>query len=266
MGRSVRQSGRQGTGVVTVAATRVSGEARQLPFQVRGSLQTVLTLRLLAPDDPDFFRLLLDKIAHSPDFFRDAPIVLDVGRLTDIEPVDLGGFVAQLRQHRLMPVGVQNGSAVWNEAAIAAGLAVFGAGKETAEQATSAPSAATRAPTAAMPARAPSKRGPARVVREPVRGGQQITTDGDLVVLAAVSPGAELAAVGHIHVYGTLRGRAFAGIEGDEQALIFCDQLEAELLSVAGIHLVNEEIPAAQLRKRACVALEHERLVIHTLP
>ena len=58
--------------MVTGTAARIPGEVRQLPFQVRGSLQTVLTLRLLAPDDPDFFRLLLDKIAHSPDFFRNA--------------------------------------------------------------------------------------------------------------------------------------------------------------------------------------------------
>ena len=51
---------------------------RGLPFQVRGSLQTVLSLRLLAPEDPEFFTLLLDKIAHSPDFFRDAPLVVRV--------------------------------------------------------------------------------------------------------------------------------------------------------------------------------------------
>ena len=102
-----------------------------------------------------------------------------------------------------------------------------------------------------------------RVVREPVRSGQQITSEGDLVVLAPVSPGAELAAVGHIHVYASLRGRAFAGIEGDEPALIFCDQLEAELLSVAGVHLVNEEIEPDKLRRRAACMLEHERLVIH---
>ena len=248
--------------MVTGAAARLSGEVRQLPFQVRGALQTVLTLRLLAPDDPDFFRLLLDKIAHSPYFFRDAPIVLDVGRLGEVDPADLPSFVAQLRQHRLMPVGVQNGNPAWNEAALALGLAVFGAGSDAPERPAALPTRPVAAP--AQPP-APARRS-ARVIREPVRGGQQITVDGDLVILAAVSPGAELAATGHIHVYGTLRGRAFAGIGGDERALIFCDQLEAELLSVAGVHLVNEEIPAAQLRKRAQVALEHERLVIHTLP
>ena len=86
-----------------------------------------------------------------------------------------------------------------------------------------------------------------------------------LVVTAPVSAGAELCATGHIHVYGTLRGRAFAGIEGDEAAMIFCDQLEAELLSIAGVHLVAEEIDPKHQRRRARVELEDERLVIRNL-
>jgi septum site-determining protein MinC len=101
------------------------------------------------------------------------------------------------------------------------------------------------------------------VVRDPVRGGQQVVApDGDLVVTATVGNGAEIAAAGHVHVYGTLRGRAFAGIEGDEAAMIFCDQLEAELLSIAGVHLVNEEIDPRLLGRRARVRLERERLVV----
>ncbi len=259
--------------MVTVAtATKLSDVRPQLPFQVRGSLQTVLSLRLIAPDDPDFFRLLLDKIAHSPDFFRNAPLVLDVGRLAQEPPIDLAAFAGELAQHRLRPVGIQNGSPAWDAAAQEAGLAVFGAGGVEQQQ-RGAPAVealpqrqqeAAQAPAAPPPP--PARRGPALVVREPVRGGQQVTTDGDLVVLAPVSPGAELAAVGHIHVYGSLRGRAFAGIGGDEGALIFCDQLEAQLLSVAGVHLVNDEIEPAKLGRRAVCALEHERLVIQTLP
>ena len=250
-----------------MAATKAPGEARQVPFQVRGSLQTVLTLRLLVPDDPNFLPLLLDKIAHSPDFFRNAPLVLDVGPLAAREPLDVAALAERLREHRLMPVGVQNGSPAWNEAAMRAGLAVFGAGgsaRAPAEGHAGAGGAAAGSPSSrAVP---PARARPATVLREPVRGGQQITADGDLVVLSAVSAGAELAAAGHIHVYGILRGRAFAGIEGDEEALIFCDQLEAELLSIAGVHLVSEEIDPRHLRRRARVALEHERLVIHTLP
>ena len=249
----------------TVAATKAPSEARQVPFQVRGSLQTVLTLRLLVPDDPNFFPLLLDKIAHSPDFFRNAPLVLDVGPLAAREPLDVAALAERLREHRLMPVGVQNGSPEWNEAAMRAGLAVFGAGGSARAPAEGHVGAGGAAAASSLAAPSPRAR-PATVLREPVRGGQQITADGDLVVLSAVSAGAELAAAGHIHVYGILRGRAFAGIEGDEEALIFCDQLEAELLSIAGVHLVSEEIDPRHLRRRARVALEHERLVIHTLP
>ena len=53
-----------------------------------------------------------------------------------------------------------------------------------------------------------------------------------------------------------------AGIEGDEGAMIFCDQLEAQLLSIAGVHLVNEEIDPKLLGRRARVRLERERLVV----
>ena len=176
--------------------------------------------------------------------------------------LDLALLAEHLRQHRLMPVGIQNGTPEWNEAAIAAGLAIFGAGSPP-RQAVETPPAGRTTPVA-VAAAAPRGR-PARVITEPVRGGQQIVADGDLVVTAPVSAGAELAASGHIHVYGTLRGRAFAGIEGDEAALIFCDQLEAELLSIAGVHLVSEGIDPKHQRRRARVELEGERLVIHAL-
>jgi septum site-determining protein MinC len=251
--------------VATVAAVKAPGEGRQIPFQVRGSLQTVLALRLLALDDTNFIPLLLDKVAHSPDFFRNAPLVLDVGALLDQQPLDFELLVDHLRQHRLMLVGIQNGSPEWNEAAMRAGLAVFGPGS-TSRGPVEAPARGSAATPASIVAIAPvAKARPAQVITEPVRGGQQIVTDGDLVVMAPVSAGAELAATGHIHIYGTLRGRAFAGIEGDEAALIFCDQLEAELLSVAGVHLVAEGIDSRFQRKRVRVELDGERLVIHTL-
>jgi septum site-determining protein MinC len=227
----------------------------------------MLSLRLLAPDDPTFFTQLVDKIAHSPDFFRAAPIVLDVGPVAAGEPIALGPFLEQLRQHRLFPVGIQNGSEAWNDAANAAGLAVFSAGAPASAEPpprrpveAMAGAATPTAPAAAAPA---ARRGPALSISEPVRGGQQVVApDGDLVVTAAVGNGAEIAAVGHIHVYGTLRGRAFAGIEGDETAMIFCDLLEAQLLSIAGVHIVNDEIDPKHLGRRVRVRLAGERLVI----
>ena len=214
----------------TTAGPPLPGESRTFPFQVRGSVQTMLSLKLLAPQDPAFFSLLVDKIAHAPDFFRAAPLVLDVSAITAQPPIDLAELVERLQHHKLKAIGIQNGNATWNEAAEKVGLALFGAGgpahQRTAER------AATTAKAAAAPQ---SPRGASLVVTEPVRGGQQISTDGDLTVLAPVGHGAELAAAGHIHVYGPLRGRAFAGINGDESAMIFCDSMHAGLLSIAGI-------------------------------
>ncbi len=229
------------------------------PFQLRGSVQTILCLRLLAPGDPEFIPLLRDKVAHSPDFFRDAPLVLDVAPVADTPPIDLAALVADLRRLRLVPVGVQNASPPWQEAARAAGLALFPAGGSasgvdaTAARARSVPAAPRRAA--------------GLVISEPVRGGQQVRCpDGDLTVLAPVGHGAELVAAGHIHVYGPLRGRAFAGAEGDDRAMIFCDQLEAELLAIAGVYLVAEDIDRRLFGRRVRVWSEGERLVMVPVP
>jgi septum site-determining protein MinC len=254
---------RQEDKVQSQANPPAASASRGLPFQVRGSLQTILSLRLLAPDDPDFYPLLLDKIAHSPDFFRAAPVVLDVGPLAEQEPIDLAAMILRLREQHLFPVGLQNGNAAWNKAASEAGLALFSPGSQPAQQAPERrPAASEKQAVAPAPQPLP-RRGPAQLIAEPVRGGQQVvTSDGDLIVTATVGHGAEIEASGHVHVYGTLRGRAFAGIEGDTGAMIFCDQLEAELLSIAGVHIVNEEIDPKLLGRRVRVRLEREQLVI----
>jgi septum site-determining protein MinC len=96
-----------------------------------------------------------------------------------------------------------------------------------------------------------------------VRSGTQIYAQGgDLVIMAPVSPGAEVIADGHIHVYGPLRGRAIAGASGDTAARIFTHRLEAELLAIAGRYMVNEAIPPEYLHQAAQVALIDDRLSI----
>jgi septum site-determining protein MinC len=238
-------------------ATRSGGG---LPFQIRGSLQTLLSLKILRPDDPGFFTALIEKVAHAPDFFRNAPIVLDAAAVKSKTPDCLASIVDRLREHRVVPVGLQNGSPAWNDAAVSLGLAIFGAGSGTE------PRQVERAqrPTSGK-AKLPQPAG--LVVREPVRGGQQVVApDGDLIVMAPVSAGAEVAATGHIHIYAPLRGRAFAGMNGDERAMIFCEQLHAELLSIAGIHLVNEELDSRLLGKRVRATLDGERLKVEPLP
>jgi septum site-determining protein MinC len=83
------------------------------------------------------------------------------------------------------------------------------------------------------------------VVRQPVRSGQIVyAQQTDLIVLAAVNPGAQLLADGNIHVYAPLRGRAVAGVRGARDAQIFCLRLDAELVGVDAAYLVSEDIPS----------------------
>lgn len=111
--------------------------------------------------------------------------------------------------------------------------------EKAAEAEESAKAAAPEKPTEPPP---PVVR-PTKLVTTPVRGGVQIyAAGGDLIVLAPVSPGAELLADGNIHVYGPMRGRALAGVKGDTSARIFCQQLAAELVSIAGNYKVAEDL------------------------
>jgi septum site-determining protein MinC len=88
----------------------------------------------------------------------------------------------------------------------------------------------------------------------PVRSGQSVVfLDGDITVLGSVSSGAELVAGGSIHVYGALRGRAMAGVNGNSAARIYCQKIEAELLAIDGFYQTAEELDE-NLRSRPAQA------------
>jgi septum site-determining protein MinC len=242
-------------------------------FQVRGHLYNLVTLRLIEPEDHRFFPQLQNAIARAPEFFRHAPVVLDASAVVGRPPPNMAEFARRLRQQRLVPVGVQHGDEAWTQAALNAGLGLFPAGRpaETArpQAVEEVPRPAARSEPAAPPPPAvpDGDSRAATIITEPVRAGQQVhARGGDLVVLAPVSPGAELMAEGHVHVYSSLRGRAHAGIGGDQDARIFCYSLHAQLVSIAGLYLVNAEIEERWLGKRVQIRCVDETIVMEALP
>ena len=107
---------------------------------------------------------------------------------------------------------------------------------------------------------------PAKVINTPVRSGQQIyAKDTDLIILSQVGQGAEVIADGNIHIYGTLRGRAIAGASGNKEARIFCQSLQAELVSIAGIYKVSDDLSEDQIGHSCQVGLKENNLHIDTL-
>src|SRR3546814_2220909 len=105
-----------------------------------------------------------------------------------------------------------------------------------------------------------------RIISDPVRSGQQIyVADGDLVVSTTVSPGAEVVADGCVHIYGALRGRAIAGARGETSARIFCRRFEAELVAIAGVYAVAEQMQGDLRGKPAQVVPVDGKLKIERL-
>ena len=71
-----------------------------------------------------------------------------------------------------------------------------------------------------------------------------------------------MVAGGSLHIYGTLRGRALAGANGNKGARIFCQKNEAELLAIDGVYQTADDM-ATNLRGQPVQAqLVHGTLII----
>lgn len=193
--------------------------------------------------------------AATPDFFGGEAAVFDCARLpADAAPPDWAWLVQQLKSRGLNPFAVQNASAKLATAATAAGLLVLNdAIPAPLAAAELQPEPAPEPEPEASPAERPEAPTavPTRIIDRPLRSGQRVyAAGGDIVVLAAVNPGAEVIADGSIHVYAPLKGRALAGARGDVTARIFTTHLEAELVSIAGVYRTFDAAPEPTVTKK----------------
>ena len=256
-------------------------------FQIKGGRISVTTLELSRYDYREFNEQLSRAVSAAPQLFEQMPIVLGLEKLAPEAFVDFIEICQICQFHGLTPVAIRGGTPELQTAATIAGLTSLPgqsrrAGKSdiatpgvatpdaaTPEMATPDTAAAAPAPAETQPAAADNTvvmARPSRVITTPVRSGQQVYAQGgDLIVMTSVSAGAEILADGHIHVYGPLRGRALAGIQGDTEARIFCQSLEAELVSIAGHYRINEDLRGEFWRKPVRIALNQAQLQIEAL-
>ncbi len=233
-----------------------------LEFRGRMLMMTVLHLKTLALDA---LHAQLDKsLQESPDWLRDVPIVLDLPAEGEVSVVELALVLEALRDRDMNLVAVATGTAMPEQEIRALGLGVVTLGDQRTNASRQEKSAArAETPPSTEPAGTPQQtreRIETMVIDQPVRSGQQIYSRGDLIVLAPVGTGAELLADGHIHVYGNLRGRALAGVRGDSSARIFCQQLNAELVSIAGHYRVAEDLPESWRNQPVQISLDGEAM------
>ncbi|CAH8218590.1 Z-ring positioning protein MinC [Vibrio aestuarianus] len=212
---------------------------------LKGSSFTLSVLHFCDNEVANTIEFLKEKVTQAPAFFASAPVVINIAKV--MGELDFIMLKQGISEAGMIPVGVTGCKDKRSQnLASEAGFAVMSASKS--------------------PAQAPAKMAPTKVVRTPIRSGQQVyAKDGDLVILNHVSAGAEVIADGSIHVYGTLRGRAIAGASGQAEARIICHDLQAELVSIAGNYWLSDQIESEFWQKKVMLSMVDDSLHFETL-
>lgn len=233
-------------------------------FNLKGGSFTATVLELLSVQPEHLAAQLAARLQDAAAFLQQSPVILNLEKVAD-QAADWSQLVRLCRAGGVTLVGVRAPQSLQAELAGLGIPLLPGLKRKGAEVALEAgPLSAPAAAPAVAPA--PARAAATRIITQPVRGGQQIYAEGDLIVLAPVSAGAEVLADGHIHIYAPLRGRALAGVQGNVDARIFCQSLEAELISVAGRYRVAEDLRKTPEWGRAVqVALAEDMLNLFVL-
>jgi septum site-determining protein MinC len=225
-------------------------QKKSIRFRARSFVAFALT-----PEAPlgEWLRGLDRWTENSPGFFAGRPVVLDLNILKPA-PGDIGILVSALADRGIRIYAIE-----------ASGIDALG--PELPPLLRGAKSAVIdelqaqddRRPKSTPPAKAETPPEPATLIIEsPVRSGQSVFhPHGDVIVLGSVGSGSEIIAAGSIHVYGTLRGRAFAGATGNARARIFCRKNEAELLAVDGWYRTADDMEASSRGRPVQAFLEN---------
>lgn len=251
-----------------MSETAVSG-VKQC-FQLKSASVSMTALELYFFDDEDFESTLRDKISQAPGFFKDIPLIVSLEKYEGLSSeLDFFKIIGACRRHNIHVIGVRGGNDDQRRLARGASLALLPGGNQRDRDIDTGPETGT---AEAIDSPAPPRvenhgdPAPARIINQPVRSGQQVyAPDGDLIILAPVQAGAEVLAAGNVHVYGPLRGRALAGIHGAEHARVFCQSLEAELVSIAGHYKISEDLQDNGWKTAVQIQLRDDLLVVTPL-
>ena len=262
--------------------------------ELKGGMYTFMSLMLHTDDLDVIDARLADKVQQAPGFFNNSPVVVDLSFIE--QQVAAGGtfntteLLNRIRAHKLIPIvaSVTDKSSPF-AASIALPLMEAGIKRQQTDSSVNTGRSDSAKPDSKSVDNtdqnntsnvseqdneidlAPATQvevlvKPPMLLRRPVRSGQQVyARDTDLIILGQVGAGAEVIADHNIHVYGPLRGRALCGVSGSTSTRIFCQSLEAELVSVAGNYRVLEEIPPDLRGKPAQIWLDKDRLNIEPL-
>jgi len=224
---------------------KVSVEATRQLIRLRGRSYVAFVFSPVVPI-AGWLSDLDATLAGSPGFFVGKPVVLDLSAV-DLSPLAITHLIKSIEARSVRVLGLEG----VEPARLSIGMPpLLSGGRQCVVQEAEPEKPALREPNSLL-------------LDVPVRSGQSIVfPDGDVTVLGAVSSGAEIVAGGSIHVYGALRGRAMAGVNGNASARIYCQKIEAELLAIDGYYQTAEQIDATLRGKPAQAMLDGNSMKI----
>ncbi|WP_320825509.1 septum site-determining protein MinC [Reinekea sp.] len=204
------------------------------PLKLRNRLVASHQIPVTSLIVSDFQPLLASTLKKAPALFLHAPTILDLSTLEgDIDPRQLSAIIATCRAENLIPYALTGDRTRHQALAFNLNLAWIDSRSGQDAKNNSAPLVE---PTDGIRQ--------TEVITTPIRSGQQVyARNAHLLIMNQVSAGAEIVADGNIHVFGTLRGRAIAGAQGQDQSEVVCQQMQAELIAIAGTYMVQDDFP-----------------------
>lgn len=231
-------------------------QRQSLMFRARSYMAFAIT-----PQAPivDWLAELDTSLERSESFFSGHPVALDLSAV-NLSPAAIMHLIENLAERRIRVLGITGVDPAIEEPGLPPILR-GGRGPQTTTP--EMPKATTLVVNAAPP---PRQQPASLLIETPVRSGQSVVfVDGDVTVLGSVGSGAEIVAGGSVHIYGTLRGRAMAGANGNSRARIFCHRVEAELLAIDSYYKTADDIEDSLRRGPIQAWLEGETLKISAL-
>ena len=217
-------------------------------IDIRYSEVGLVQVRIRTTDPHAIQNELAARVAAAPHFFRRIAVCLDLSALEKTpEVAEIHAVIEAVRRVGMLSVGLAGDVVELEAVASALNLPILSSFRTPTRPApVLEPEQAAPTTPEPAPASAPADSNVSTLIHnQPVRSGQRIyARNRDLIVNAGVAAGAEVIADGCLHIYGPLRGRAMAGARGDPAARVFCQEFDAELVSIAGVFRVFETIPA----------------------
>ena len=179
-------------------------------------------------------------------FYHFAPIVIEIAEKIDYTPTDLAVFIELLTQHNMVAVGIRTKHKELIDYMRICDIALLPEdGDEkidalTIEKQKNSTAQINHAPLVPM------------FISKVIEADEQVYSQRkDLIISGIVKHNAEVISDNNVFVYNQVQGKVFAGISGNEQAIIFIHQFAAQLVCIAGVYRVFKTLPEAF--ENACV-------------